>query len=51
MSYCKNGTDLGMCFELEASELGEVALFPHVLTKNCEFDVNFGQRVSIDWFG
>ena len=43
MSYHKNGKDLGKCFEVESSDLAEEALFPHVLTKNCEFTVNFGQ--------
>ena len=46
ISYSKNGNDLGVCFEIERAELGEQALFPHVLSKNSEFEVNFGQMVS-----
>lgn len=47
ISYSLNGIELGKCFEVEKSELAGRALFAHVLTKNCEFDVNFGQKVSI----
>ena len=52
MSYSKNGEDLGTCFEVEKSSLGEAALFPHILTKNTEFECNFGQNVrfKIDWY-
>jgi len=35
-----------VCFEIEKESLGDQALFPHVLTKNCEFECNFGERVS-----
>ena len=48
ISYTKNGTDLGTCFEIEKSDLEDKALFPHILTKNTEFTVNFGQMVRID---
>jgi len=44
ITYSKNGEDLGVCFEIEAATLEEKALFPHVLSKNCEFEVNFGQK-------
>ena len=47
MTYSKNGEDLGTCFEIEKDSLGENALFPHVLTKNCEFQCNFGEQVSL----
>ena len=47
ISYAKNGVDLGTCFEFEKSSLGEQALYPHVLSKNCEFTVNFGQMVCV----
>ena len=46
VSFSKNGTDLGVCYEFEKTGLGEQALYPHVLSKNCEFTVNFGQLVS-----
>lgn len=47
MSYSKNGEDLGVCFEVEKEKLEDKALFPHLLTKNTEFECNFGQRVNI----
>ena len=46
-SYAKNGDDLGICFQIEKSQLNGQALFPHVLTKNVSFEVNFGAQVSI----
>ena len=46
MSYAKNGEDLGTCFSVEKEKLGEQALFPHLMTKNTEFECNFGARVS-----
>jgi len=45
ISYDKNGEDLGTCFTIEASELADQPLFPHILTKNCSFECNFGQMV------
>ena len=47
ISYTKNGTDLGKAFEIEVSTLKEGALFPHILTKNCEFECNFGEKVRM----
>ena len=44
ISYSKNGNDLGTCFEVEKGSLQEQALFPHVLSKNCELEINFGQK-------
>uniref|UniRef100_A0A2C9KQK5 SAP domain-containing protein n=1 Tax=Biomphalaria glabrata TaxID=6526 RepID=A0A2C9KQK5_BIOGL len=44
ISYAKNGEDLGTCFEIPKEQLGENALFPHALTKNTEFECNFGAR-------
>ncbi len=44
ISYTKNGNDLGTCFEIEKESLAEAALFPHILSKNCELEINFGQR-------
>ena len=46
ISYAKNGQDLGECFQVERSSLEDKALFPHILTKNTSFEVNFGGRVS-----
>ncbi|CAG5125307.1 unnamed protein product, partial [Candidula unifasciata] len=44
ISYAKNGEYLGKCFEIEKEKLGDQALFPHLMTKNTEFEVNFGGR-------
>ena len=44
ISYSKNGNDLGTCFEIEKGSLEGKALFPHVLSKNCELEINFGQK-------
>uniref|UniRef100_A0A0B7A2V0 SAP domain-containing protein n=2 Tax=Arion vulgaris TaxID=1028688 RepID=A0A0B7A2V0_9EUPU len=44
ISYAKNGEDLGTCFEIEKEKLGDQAVFPHLMTKNTEFEVNFGGR-------
>jgi len=49
ISYSKNGTDLGVCFEIEKESLGDEALFPHFLTKNTEFECNFGTQDEA-WF-
>ncbi len=43
ISFTKNGVDLGTCFEVEKESLAGAALFPHVLSKNCELQLNFGQ--------
>ena len=43
ISYAKNGNDLGTCFEIEKSTLEGAAMFPHVLSKNSELEINFGQ--------
>ena len=46
ISYSKNGEDQGKCFTLDKELLGDKALFPHILSKNCEFEVNFGHKVG-----
>ncbi|BFZ03494.1 hypothetical protein BsWGS_06533 [Bradybaena similaris] len=45
ISFMKNGTWLGVATPLHGLQVGskEKALFPHVLSKNCRFKVNFGQ--------
>ena len=50
ISYAKNGKDLGECFQVERSGLEDKALFPHILTKNTSFEVNFGGQVSGTYF-
>ncbi|KAK2711858.1 heterogeneous nuclear ribonucleoprotein U-like protein 1 isoform X2 [Artemia franciscana] len=49
ISYAKNDKDLGEAFAITSEELGNRALFPHVLTKNCDFECNFGQ-METPWF-
>lgn len=50
MSYAKNGRWLGVAQPLPGFQVGkkETALFPHILTKNTRFEVNFGQQAP--WF-
>lgn len=43
MEYTLNGESLGIAFELTQEELGEAVLFPHIVSKNLSFAVNFGQ--------
>lgn len=43
ISFAKNGEDLGTCFSVASSDLDGQPLFPHILTKNCSFECNFGQ--------
>lgn len=49
ISYAKNGIDLGECFSVAHEKLAGASLFPHILTKNCEFECNFGQNEDA-WF-
>lgn len=49
ISFSKNGKDLGECFTVDKSKLGEKALFPHILTKNISFEVHFGAKEE-PWF-
>ncbi|XP_042202227.1 heterogeneous nuclear ribonucleoprotein U-like protein 1, partial [Callorhinchus milii] len=44
MSFSKNGKWLGVAFRTKRSVLGGRPLFPHVLTKNCAIEFNFGQK-------
>ena len=43
MKFTVNGVDQGVAFRVTRAELGDKALFPHILTKNQNFTVNFGQ--------
>jgi len=45
ISFSKNGEDLGIAFEL-TEDLEGKALYPHILIKNAEFNVNFGSQVT-----
>ncbi|XP_060711894.1 heterogeneous nuclear ribonucleoprotein U-like protein 1 [Hemiscyllium ocellatum] len=44
MSFTKNGRWLGVAFRVKKMALGGRPLFPHVLTKNCAIEFNFGQK-------
>lgn len=44
ISFAKNGQYMGVAYIIDRSELKDEALFPHILTKNIAFEVNFGQR-------
>uniref|UniRef100_A0A2C9JFF4 B30.2/SPRY domain-containing protein n=1 Tax=Biomphalaria glabrata TaxID=6526 RepID=A0A2C9JFF4_BIOGL len=50
ISFMKNGTWYGVAAPLHGFPVGskEMALFPHILSKNCRFKVNFGQMDA--WF-
>ncbi|XP_018015790.1 heterogeneous nuclear ribonucleoprotein U-like protein 1 isoform X2 [Hyalella azteca] len=42
MSFTVNGKHQGIAYEIPRADLNGQALFPHILTKNTEFKVNFG---------
>ena len=43
IKYTVNGVEQGVAFRINKNELNGEALFPHILTKNQDFTVNFGQ--------
>ena len=43
ITYTLNGMNLGIAFRVWSNELNGKALYPHVMTKNQDFMVNFGQ--------
>jgi len=49
LSYSINGTTHGVAFSIAKEELNNRALFPHILSKNCKFEVNFGDKEE-PWF-
>ena len=42
VTFTKNGEDQGDAFQISKEELGDNALFPHIMTRNVKFEVNFG---------
>ena len=41
---------MGVAFEVRTATLGGQPLFPHILTKNTSFEVNFGERMEGAFF-
>ncbi|XP_040262082.1 heterogeneous nuclear ribonucleoprotein U-like protein 1 isoform X4 [Bufo bufo] len=46
ISFSKNGRYLGTAFRISRGAVGNQALFPHVLVKNCCVEFNFGQKTE-----
>ena len=44
LSFTVNGEAQGVAFTLTKEDLNGRPLFPHILTKNCRFEVIFGQK-------
>ena len=42
VTFTKNGEDQGDAFQISKEDLGQTALFPHIMTRNVKFEVNFG---------
>merc|ERR1719411_871477 len=42
LTFTKNGEDQGDAFQITKEELGSGSLFPHIMTRNVKFEVNFG---------
>lgn len=47
IQYTVNGEAQGVAFEFEKADLDGKALFPHVISKNLAFTVNFGQSPKL----
>jgi heterogeneous nuclear ribonucleoprotein U len=52
VSFSKNGVDMGVAYTIKKNDLvkdknGKSVFYPHILSKNIVFEVNFGQRVSL----
>jgi len=42
VTFTKNGEDQGDAFQISKEELAGKPLFPHIMTRNVKFEVNFG---------
>jgi len=42
VTFSKNGEDQGDAFQIAKSELAGKSLFPHIMSRNVKFEVNFG---------
>lgn len=47
ISYTVNGEPQGTAFEFNKEDLNGASLYPHILTKNLAFTVNFGQNPKL----
>jgi heterogeneous nuclear ribonucleoprotein U-like protein 1 len=50
MSFTVDGVDQGVAFTVEPADIDGKALFPHILSKNSKFEVNFGERAEGPYF-
>ncbi|XP_076035906.1 uncharacterized protein LOC143021925 isoform X3 [Oratosquilla oratoria] len=48
ISFTVNGEHQGIAYKICQRKIGDAALFPHIVTKNSSFQVNFGQEDP--WF-
>lgn len=46
ISFAFNGVKQEVAFEVPKTSLEDKALFPHILSKNISFEVNFGDRIE-----
>lgn len=47
IQYTVNGESQGIAFEFNKDDLNGSALYPHIISKNLAFTVNFGQREKL----
>ena len=46
ISYTKNGEDLGVAFTVSKEDLADKVLYPHIIIKNTECQINAGAQVG-----
>lgn len=47
MTFSKNGEDQGDAYQIPVAEWNKKPLFPHILTRNVKFQVNFGVEKEV----